>query len=413
MPRADYSLRSYIEGAHEALPPAEVTQVLLDIATALADIEGRVVHRDLKPENVLFLKGGWSLADFGISRYAEATTAPDTHKFSLSPPYAAPERWRNERATIATDVYSLGIIAFELLTGKRPFPGPTGEDFREQHLHAEAPDLLAGPLSLRSVISECLYKAPGARPAPANLAARLERMGSEKLTGGLAKLSQANLTEVSRRSEAARIASAKKSEEDRRSNLFQSAKQSLLTIEQALMGAIEAAAPTVSRQKGKRTGAALSLGDAQIEFFPIGKTGPRPWQWQAPAFDVVAHSGLIVRVPRDRYEFEGRSHSLWFCDARETGRYQWFELAFMASPLVGRTTVIRPFSADPGVEAAKALWTGISEFQLAWPIEPCETGDLEPFVDRWANWFADAADGSLSAPSTMPERPTPRNWRQK
>ncbi len=65
--------------------------VLSDIAEALVAIADRIVHRDLKPENVLLLKGQWCLADFGIARYAEATTALDTQKYAMTPPYAAPE----------------------------------------------------------------------------------------------------------------------------------------------------------------------------------------------------------------------------------------------------------------------------------------------------------------------------------
>ena len=66
----------------------------------------------------------WCLADFGISRFADATTAPDTRKFSKTPAYAAPEQWRDERATSATDV-CLRIIAYELVTGRRPFAALT------------------------------------------------------------------------------------------------------------------------------------------------------------------------------------------------------------------------------------------------------------------------------------------------
>src|SRR5258708_40144833 len=101
----------------------EAVNILLDVAEALASLEKDVVHRDLKPENILFYQGHWCLADFGIARYAEATTSPDTHKYSFTPPYAAPEQWRFERATPATDVYAFGVTAFELLQGHRPFRG--------------------------------------------------------------------------------------------------------------------------------------------------------------------------------------------------------------------------------------------------------------------------------------------------
>ena len=103
MPRADRSLRDYLKASEGPLSVEGAVAVLSDIATALTDLDGRVVHRDLKPENVLLLDGHWCLADFGISRYAEATTAPDTRQHAMSPPYAAPERWRQERATSATD----------------------------------------------------------------------------------------------------------------------------------------------------------------------------------------------------------------------------------------------------------------------------------------------------------------------
>lgn len=133
MPRAEKSLRQHI--SERGQPSAdEAVAVLSDVATALEDLDGRVVHRDLKPENVLFLDGRWSLADFGISRYAESTTAPDTGKYAMTPPYAAPEQWRWERATGATGIYALGVMAYEMLVGTRPFPGP-GEQYRQHHLH--------------------------------------------------------------------------------------------------------------------------------------------------------------------------------------------------------------------------------------------------------------------------------------
>ena len=90
MPRADKSLREHLEEADGQLGAAEAVNVLLDIAVALTDLAGRVVHRDLKPESVLLYDGHWCVADFGISRYAEAATAPDTKKHAKSAPYATP-----------------------------------------------------------------------------------------------------------------------------------------------------------------------------------------------------------------------------------------------------------------------------------------------------------------------------------
>jgi eukaryotic-like serine/threonine-protein kinase len=162
----------------------------------LVGLDGRVVHRDVKPENVLYLDGRWCLADFGISRYAEATTAADTRKYALSPPYAAPERWRGERATIAADVYAVGIIAYELLSDSIPYLGPGVEEFREQHLHGEPRPLDYLPASLGALVEERLYKAPEARPSPRNLLARLRRFAASPPPAGLASLQEANRAEV-------------------------------------------------------------------------------------------------------------------------------------------------------------------------------------------------------------------------
>jgi serine/threonine-protein kinase len=263
------------------------------------------------------------------------------------------------------------------------------------------------------MIAECLYKAPGARPTAANVLARLQRVGKEQPLAGAAKLRGANLSEVGRRSESERKKSEERSRAEQRAELVQSAERSLKAIQDELFAAIKEAAPTAQETTGRNRGRTLALGSAQIEFFDAVPTGENPWDWEAPSFDVVAYSGLVIRIPRDRYDYEGRSHALWFCDAQVAGRYQWFELAFMITPMIGKTTVIRPFMLEPGKDAAKALWVGLAETQLAWLVTPVTLGELDEFIDRWMGWFADAADGRMHSPSMMPERPTPQNWRQK
>jgi serine/threonine-protein kinase len=150
-----------------------------------------------------------------------------------------------------------------------------------------------------------------------------------------------------------------------------------------------------------------------LEFLPLAKTGSDPWgDWQPPAFEVVVYGGLGVTIPTNRYGYEGRSHSLWYCDAQEAGRFQWFETAFMVAALQRRSTSRAPFARPPGAEAAKALGRGITEFQVAWPFTPLVVDDLDDFVGRWAGWFAAGAQGTLQHPSQLPEKDPNGSWRQ-
>ena len=226
MPQAEKSLRDYLNET-SGFTTNEAISALTDIAEALVAVEARdVVHRDIKPENILLLDGRWHVADFGIARYADATTAPDTLKHAKTAPYAAPEQWRGERATSATDVYALGIIAHELLAGERPFGGP---DYRNQHLQESPPTVTGIPDRLRSLVVECLYKAPGARPRPENLLARLkDSLKSSSLAGS--RLQQANALAVERLAEATRQKSAAQAEAERRSELYAVAEQALDSI---------------------------------------------------------------------------------------------------------------------------------------------------------------------------------------
>lgn len=414
MPRAEESLRDRLRRAAGALEPAAAIAILTDVVTALVDLDGKVVHRDVKPENILLLQGKWCLADFGISRYAEATTAPDTQKYALSPAYSAPERWRGERATIAVDVYSVGVIAYEMLMGALPFSSRDVDGLREEHLHG-APTPLAGvPPQLAALVEECLYKAAAARPSPANVLARLGRMLQAAPRVKLGKLQEANLAEATRLGESARRESEARSEAERRAALVDAAKRSWGGIAHALKETISQAAPTTRVEPGRGGAWSIRLGSAQLRLAEPVTTALKPWgSREAPAFDVIAHSSVSVEVPSDRYGYEGRSHSLWYCDARETGRYQWFECAFMFSPLIQRMGRQDPFALDPGEEAGKALWVGMAEFQMAWPFMPIDLGDMDDFIARWGDWFADATQRRLQRPSTMPERHAEGSWRRR
>lgn len=413
MPRAEKSLREELNRVSGAVGVATAITILKDVATALAGLDGRVVHRDVKPGNILLLNGNWCLADFGISRYAEATTSPDTRKYSLTPEYAAPEQWRGERATIAADVYALGVVAHELLAGSKPFAGP---DFREQHLGQSPPHLDAAPPALAALVEECLYKSPQARPGPANLVNRLQRAAVQAASAGLAALEEANRAEAVRQAESNRLMSVSQSEGERRSDLFDAAKSSWARISTELKNALVNAASVAVVSSVQNEGWRISLNGATLEVTGVTRTARAPWgAWQKPAFDVIAHGSIGIRLATDRYGYEGREHSVWFCDASPDGepQYQWFETAFMHMPMMNRRSPREPFGIDPNETAAKAVGSGIAEVQVAWPFTPLTVGELDEFISRWAGWFAVAAQGRLTTPSQMPERPTADSWRKR
>jgi serine/threonine-protein kinase len=416
MPRADKSLRKQITDEGGGLGTGQAVTVLTDIAAALSDLAAQVVHRDLKPENVLLLDGHWCLADFGISRYAEATTAADTKKFSMTAQYAAPEQWRSERASSATDVYAFGIIAFELLTGTRPFVGPDSHDYREQHLHETPPQLLGVPATLAALVEECLYKSAGARPSATDLERRLAGVLVPSAVPGLAKLQQAHHRQVGLRADQDRRQLVAATSSERRTRLHVAALQNFAGIATALREAITEAAPSAEsgrpglrRLDGKWE---LQLGPATMSLAAPTAMTNEPWGGQGrPAFDVITHAALSLSVPANHYGYEGRSHSLWYCDPFEEDRFGWYEVAFMHSPLLQRTSSMAPFALPPGPDAARTLLPGMDVMQLAWPFTRLTIGDLDEFIGRWAEWLAVASVGELNQPSSMPEITITRNWR--
>jgi hypothetical protein len=411
MPRADKNLRQYIEEEGPTISTDQTRVILADIVTALVDLADKVVHRDLKPENVLFLDGHWCLADFGISRYAQATTAPDTQKFAMSPPYVAPERWRNERAATASDVYAAGVIGYEMLAGNRPFPGPGLEDFREQHLHADSAPLEQVDAPLASLVEECLIKASGARPSPANLMARLERAATPPNSPGLARLQEANRIEANRHAEAARRVSEASTEADRRNALLDAARQGLEALSNTLANAIAAAAPAAQTQSGRGGEWSMNIGSAELQFSGLKAVAAQPWG-RAVSLDVIACAAVGVRIPPNRSGYEGRAHSLWFCDAKSAGEYGWFETAFMFLQSMAQPVSINPFALAPGAKAAGAVGHGVNECQVAWPFTRLDGEDLEEFISRWAEWLADGSEGRLHHPTTIPDRSPAGSWRQ-
>lgn len=156
---------------------------LRDVAAALDHAHAHgVVHRDVKPANVMLGDGGHVfVADFGIARAVEGTgPALTTTGVVGSPAYMAPEQWQGLPITGSVDQYALGILAYELLTGKRPYRDATMHELLRLHLTQELPDIsqelpTASP-EMRNVLRRATAKEPSERfPTASDFVKALER----------------------------------------------------------------------------------------------------------------------------------------------------------------------------------------------------------------------------------------------
>ncbi len=175
------------------LPPAQAARIAAAVARALAAAHGRgLVHRDVKPGNVLIGRDGRvKVVDFGIARaIAEAQmTLPGTTLGSVH--YFSPEQARGEPATTASDIFALGIVLYEMLTGSRPWEGDSAASVALARLTGPVPDPLrirAGlPPSVALVARTAMAQAPMDRyPSAGLMADALEATlpGSSVAPGG-------------------------------------------------------------------------------------------------------------------------------------------------------------------------------------------------------------------------------------
>ncbi|WP_052492796.1 serine/threonine-protein kinase [Microbacterium sp. MEJ108Y] len=398
MPRAEYSLRQKMNAGVGA---GEAIAILTDLAEALNVIAPFVVHRDIKPENVLFLDGSWALCDFGIARYAEAVTAGDTSKFSFTPEYAAPEQWRYEHATAATDVYAFGVIAHELLAGQRPFNGQL-DALRAQHLNV-VPDLLPGGRKLAWIVGECLSKAPGARPAAGNLIDRLQRAGVEAATRGGSALAAAQSAVLQAAATEQAAAEAARTERERREALAQSCRSGYAALIEELVEFIADSAPSTAVSRSRDGGVTLTLGDARLVITGVSDFSGS----ESSPFDVIAYGHIrLDDIRRTR----SRSHSFYFADFEAERSYSWYELGFMQG--FGPDFENEPRAAQPG-EGLGALDGVFGGLGLAYGVIPLDIGDLDRFVDFWAERFGQAASGHFPRLSQLPDGATNRPRRRR
>jgi serine/threonine-protein kinase len=176
-----YIVMEYVEGVTLAellagrgrLPPDEARHLAPQACRGLAHAHhAGLIHRDVKPQNLLLRSDGTlKIADFGIARAAEGTALTQAGTVLGTAAYLSPEQALGEEVTSATDIYSLGAVLYELLTGRPPLEPESLADLAEQQRRPSiapvrelAPDV---PRDLEDVVMRCLARNPAYRPPSA------------------------------------------------------------------------------------------------------------------------------------------------------------------------------------------------------------------------------------------------------
>jgi serine/threonine protein kinase len=150
------------------LPPAEAQHYAREIARGLSIIHtAGVVHRDLKPGNIMLRDDdSVALIDFGISHsahVARSETGDGQREIAGTPYYMSPEQAAGAATDERTDLYALGVILYQMLTGEKPYVGATTEEILEQHRNAALPTLEPGLSAYQPLLAKLLAKDPAQR----------------------------------------------------------------------------------------------------------------------------------------------------------------------------------------------------------------------------------------------------------
>ena len=170
----NYIVMEYVEGTdlkdyvrqRGALHPIEAVRIMMQIVSAIAAAhQNRIIHRDIKPQNILIdREGNVKITDFGIAVALSDTSLTQTNTLLGSVHYLSPEQARGGMATIQTDIYALGIVLYELLTGRVPFDGESAVSIALKHFQEPLPPVMNPsvmiPQSLENIVLKATAKDP-------------------------------------------------------------------------------------------------------------------------------------------------------------------------------------------------------------------------------------------------------------
>ncbi len=157
-------LKKYIQD-HAPLSNNEVVRIMEEVLSAmtLAHQQG-IVHRDLKPQNILLTKDGTvKVTDFGIAVAFAETSLTQTNSMLGSVHYLSPEQARGSKATVQSDIYAMGIMLFEMLTGHIPYDGDSAVNIALQHFQKPLPSIIDENKNVPQALENVVIKATAKR----------------------------------------------------------------------------------------------------------------------------------------------------------------------------------------------------------------------------------------------------------
>ena len=176
-----YIVMEYVEGRHlkdlikkrGKLTTSEVIDIMLQITDGMSVAhDSYIIHRDIKPQNIMILENGLvKIMDFGIAMALNSTQLTQTNSVMGSVHYLPPEQASGKGATLQSDIYSMGIVMYELLTGKLPYKGENAVEIALKQLKEPLPDIREElpniPQSIENIIIKATAKNPKNRYADA------------------------------------------------------------------------------------------------------------------------------------------------------------------------------------------------------------------------------------------------------
>lgn len=157
---AGETLKEYIQRQKKLSNDAAV-RIAIDIGEALEQAHTNgIVHCDIKPHNILVTRTGKiKVADFGIARAMNTATVMNKESVLGSVHYFSPEQAAGEKVTAQTDIYSLGVVLYEMLTGRVPYEGETAVAIALKHMQEEIPKPSRYNPTITPLLEDCVMKA--------------------------------------------------------------------------------------------------------------------------------------------------------------------------------------------------------------------------------------------------------------